>query len=241
MRFFLFIVGLALVLGSATAVYLNILDKNRPPEPAPPPSRADTLKPLIEKGDVRALVAMGDLYRDGGGGVEKSLPAALRLYEAAARKGYPPAQFAMGRAYDKGEGVREDPVRAVHWYEPAAKLGHDANAQYALGQLHESGRGVAHDPARALEWYLRAAVGGHPVAQYLAGAAFERGHDGNPDLIEAYHYYLLAAERADAVKAANPKYDAPAALARIAAKTNRSQRDEAEKRAARTRAGYRGR
>lgn len=239
MRFFLFIVGLAVVLGSATAVYLNVLNKNRPPEPPPAPSRADTLKPLIEKGDVRALLAMGDLYRTGGGGVEKSLPAALRLYEAAARRGYPPAQFAMGRAYDNGEGVREDPVRAAHWYEPAAKLGHDANAQYALGQLYEKGRGVAHDPARALEWYLQAAVGGNAAAQYLAGAAFEQGHDGNPDLIEAYHYYTLSAEQGDAAKAVDPKYDAAAALARIAPKTNRSQREEAEKRAARTRKSYR--
>lgn len=237
MRFVLFIVALALVLGSITVFYLNRLESNRPPE-TPAPSRADTLRPMIEKGDVVAMTALGEMYRQGTGGVEQSHAAALRLFEAAARKGYPPAQFAMGRAYELGEGVRQDPGRAVRWYDPAARIGRNADALFALGRLHEKGIGVAYDPARALELYLKAATYGHPAAQYLAGIAYEQGHDGIPDLVEAYRWYLLAAEDAAAVAAVDPRYKAMQAVTRLAAKMNRSQRAEAEKRAARTRRAY---
>lgn len=237
MRFFLFIVSLAVVLGSITVFYLGYLEETRPPEPAPQ-QQADKLRPLIEKGDVRALVALGDMYRSGTGGVSQSYVAAKRLYEAAARKGHPPAQFAMGRAYENGEGVREEPAIAVRWYEPAARLGRNADALYALGQLNEKGRGVPYDPARALELYLEAATYGHPVAQYLAGIAFEQGHDGDPDIIEAYRWYLLAVEKAPAVKAANPQYKPASAIKRLQATMNRSQLAEAQKRATRTKAAY---
>jgi len=89
---------------------------------------------------------------------------AVRLWDAAARRGNPRAQYRLGVSYRSGRGVDKDSNKAAFWFGKAALAG-DPDARYALGKLYESGRGVERDRDRAIELIGLAARSGHREAK----------------------------------------------------------------------------
>jgi TPR repeat protein len=86
----------------------------------PLPKDFKSLKALAEKGDARAQLQIGHVYRRGEG-VRKDPGSAAKWYTIAAKKGSPEASYYLGVAYFNGSGVEWDLVRAYVNLSVAAK------------------------------------------------------------------------------------------------------------------------
>jgi len=177
------------------------------PEIAPPAAEAqaegqalfDQASPLLDAGDAEGV----------------------RLMSRAANLGHPQAQFAMARLYETGEaGVTPDPVEARRWTERAARGG-EARAMHNLALQLFEGTGGARDEAQALHWFQAAAERGLTDSQYNLARLYERGVEGvQPNLTQAYQWYLVAGRSGDA--------GAEEAASRLRSELSASQRLTAE-------------
>lgn len=148
------------------------------------------------QGDEKALVALGDIYRDGKG-VPLNYHAAIYWYLKAAQQGDPVAQHRIGVLYYYGRGVPQDYMQAMDWYLKAADQGL-VEAQYNIGVLYGHGRGVSQDYARALKWYLKAVQGEHALAMFSVGVLYEYGRYVAQSYEEAVAWYQKAADKGHA-------------------------------------------
>ena len=85
--------------------------------------RQDELSPEI-------LTKFGLLLQYGNGCVDQG-PNAVKVYKAAAKKGFVLAQYYLGYMYHNGSGIPQDNVLAREWYTIAAQNGHP-HAQHSL-------------------------------------------------------------------------------------------------------------
>jgi TPR repeat protein len=111
--------------------------------------------PLAEKGDHRAMYALGSMYA-AGHGVPMDLQEALKWFRKAATYGRPDAQYKIGVMYDRGLGLKQDYRKALSWYGKSAKGGFGL-AQYKIGQMYVAGHGVKQNPIKAYAW-MRSAI-----------------------------------------------------------------------------------
>jgi TPR repeat protein/uncharacterized caspase-like protein len=86
---------------------------------------ADWFRKAIDQGHVYSHVALGDLYLNGGKGLEKNEKEAFRLYRSAATAGEVNAMVKLAECYEDGQGVAEDVNEATEWYRKAATFGTD--------------------------------------------------------------------------------------------------------------------
>lgn len=78
--------------------------------------------PLADRYDLAAMRNMGNLYRLGLG-VEKNPVKALAYYEAAAKRGFAPAQYAAALMHVSNDGIPYNGERAIMWLSRAAQNG----------------------------------------------------------------------------------------------------------------------
>ncbi len=96
---------------------------------------------------------LGDIYKDGLGGVQKDIKKAVEYYERGAEDGIGECAFALGILYRDGtNGLSPNCNLAYKWIREAALLG-TFNAGNALGQLLENGWGCVQNLRRSLYWY----------------------------------------------------------------------------------------
>ncbi len=89
------------------------------------PDDATTISRLSAKaevGNVESQFQLGEMYRKGSD-LQRDLPKAAKLIQAAATAGYAEAEFSLGEMYEEGEGVLQDYVSAHAWYNLAALHG----------------------------------------------------------------------------------------------------------------------
>lgn len=159
-------------------------------------------RPLAEQGLAEAQFYLGQLYREGRGGLPRDGEQAAAWYTRAAAQGMASARYNLGQMYRTGEGVPRDPARAAHWYRLAARQGH-ARAQDHLGLLYAGGLGVARDRVEAYAWVALA-----------AGRLGGRAEDHRQELLAR----MDAAERRSARKRAAEyaeKYTGPSPAPRL--------------------------
>lgn len=114
--------------------------------------------PLAEKGDHRAMYALGSMYSVGHG-VPQDLNEAFRWFREAARYGRPDAQYKLGLMYAEGLGVAQDYRKAINWFGKSAKKGY-RDAQYRIGRMYLEGHGVTQNYIKAYAWsYVALAQG----------------------------------------------------------------------------------
>jgi TPR repeat protein len=114
------------------------------------------LLPVAKTGQARAQFYLGQMYRQGQGGLPKDAKTAAEWYARAGAQGLVVAQYNLAQMYRTGDGVPRDPGRAVRWYRLAAEQGH-ARAQDSLGLMYAGGMGVERDLAEAYAWVALAA------------------------------------------------------------------------------------
>jgi TPR repeat protein len=106
--------------------------------------------PVAEKGDHRAMYALGSMYA-AGEGVPQDYQAALKWFRSAAKYGRPDAQYKIGLMYDNGLGVSQDYKKAINWYGKAAKKGY-GQAQYKIGLMYFKGNAVTQSNIKSFAW-----------------------------------------------------------------------------------------
>ncbi len=107
---------------------------------------------VAEKGDHRAMYALGSMYT-AGTGVEKDYKEAFKWFSMAAKYGRLDAQYKLGLMYEQGVGIQRNYKRAARFYNKVAVKGY-AHAQFKLGMLFLKGRGVQQSNTKACAWLI---------------------------------------------------------------------------------------
>ncbi|MDY0009177.1 MAG: tetratricopeptide repeat protein [Bdellovibrionales bacterium] len=136
------------------------------------------LRPLVEQGDARAMVLMGNMYAEGHG-VEKDTNEAFVLYRGAAERNNPDGMLATATLYQVGEGVPANTRLAIMWFERGAQLGHQSSAFFYAMHLYQGSKGVTFDfkpdHVAAYKWFRIAAQRrGDPKVARAADAIAEK-------------------------------------------------------------------
>lgn len=105
---------------------------------------------VAEKGDHRAMYALGSLYA-GGLGVEQDYKQAYYWFRKAANYGRPDAMYKIGLMYEKGLGVKRNFDKALKWYGKSAKPGY-VYSQLKVGRYYARGLGVTVNNVKAHAW-----------------------------------------------------------------------------------------
>ena len=158
-----------------------------PPEvPALGAVKLTTLEAAGKRGDVVALLALGDAYATGRGLLQDDAKA-NDYYRQAAEKGSPAAMLRLEANYEKGIGVKIDEAQRVVWlrrasdagelvatkklaalvqgaegialYEKAVAAG-DAESLFLIADIYQYGRKVPVDEAKFIDYATRAAAAG---------------------------------------------------------------------------------
>ena len=154
---FIVLVGLTLSLGqSSSAGIAEVYEAYTRQDYA---TALKELLPLVENGDARAQVMVGELYRDGQG-TPQDYDEAVRWYRRAVNQGLDAAQESLAVLYMKGHGVPKDYVEARKLLLAAADQGL-ASAQFRLGVMYQRGWGVTQDDVEAHKWLNIAGANGH--------------------------------------------------------------------------------
>ena len=111
---------------------------------------------VAEKGDHRAMYALGSMYA-AGNGLPVDYNKAFEWFNKAAKYGRIDAQYKLGLMYDEGIGVKQDYKRAIRLYDAAAKKAY-AHAQFRMGLLYARGNGVKQDKIKACAWFKAAEI-----------------------------------------------------------------------------------
>lgn len=151
------------------------------------------LKPLAEKGDVKAQSDLGALYLAGQGAPQNAAEG-VKWLRRAADQGLAAAQFNLGVLYLDGGPVGVDYAEAMKWSLRAASQGLAA-AQLNVGSMYYEGKGVAQDFAEAARWIRLAAINGDAEAQLNLGTMFVSGRGVERDLVRGYMWTRLATEK----------------------------------------------
>ena len=93
-------------------------------------------------------------------------------------------------AYDMGEYSS-----ARKKFRTLAEKGH-AGAEFMLGVMRFYGKGVKANDALAAIWFYKSAIKGNPTSQLAFGSLHIRGLGVRQDLVKAYGWLSLAANRA---------------------------------------------
>lgn len=109
-----------------------------------------------------------------GTGTDKSVPAAIRYFEKAAKLGNVHAQYMLGKIYLNTDDGTENIAKALLWFTKAAKSGNDL-AQYALGKLYRDGCHVERDFSKAVDLFTHSAEQKNQYAAYALGKLFLSG------------------------------------------------------------------
>ena len=114
-------------------------------------------------GDGHAACQLGDMCREGLGGLRFSPKAAHRWYAQSAMAGDANGQNNLGACYEHGLGCAQSYPKAVKWYRLSAarKLG---TASMNLGYCYLRGHGVPADKVQALRLFRVAVEQGEPKA-----------------------------------------------------------------------------
>ena len=113
------------------------------------------LENAAERGDGDAACQLGDMYREGLGGVPHSPATCFRWYARSALAGDAKGQNNLGACYEHGIGCKQSYRNAISWYRKSAAQ-QEAYASSNLGYLYLKGQGVPADRAVAVVWFEKA-------------------------------------------------------------------------------------
>ena len=154
---------------------------------------------LIFFGPVSALFASSDdplpltaVQETGAEEGATFLAGDITYLKKLADEGNVQAQYHLGILYIKGQEVQKNVFEAIPWLRRAAEQGH-LDAQYRLGLLYIHGNSAAD----ARHWINHAAQHGHRAAQAELARMNAEGNGREPNYVEAYKWWLIAARQGD--------------------------------------------
>ena len=127
------------------------------------------LEKAATQGYLPAMVALGNMYSYGNGGVVRDHVKGMEWLNKAADMKSAEALFAIGDLYLRGIGVKRNYETTFAWYKRSAMLGY-SEAIYKVGRMYNLGVGTTKDTDEAAKWLRKAANMGHELAMVeLAG------------------------------------------------------------------------
>ena len=102
------------------------------------------LKTACDSGQYEKCVELGDVYRNGRGGVPRDMIKATQFYNLACKGGFASGCQMLAIAYDLGNGVSQDQVKAATLYDRACELGLPDGCEN-LATAYRAGFGVPVD------------------------------------------------------------------------------------------------
>jgi hypothetical protein len=112
-----------------------------------------------DAGDGAAACILGDMYREGLGGLRYSPKEAFRWYAISALTNDADGQNNLGACYEHGLGCKQSYTQAVKWYRVSASQ-QMGTASMNLGCCYASGHGVPVDREKAIELFRIAVAQG---------------------------------------------------------------------------------
>lgn len=110
------------------------------------------LKARAQNGDVKAQLALGELYLWPQEGMTDAKQA-FKWFRMAAEQGNAGAEETVGGMYAAGHGTEQDYAKAAQFFRKSAEQG-NTHAQKQLADLYLDGSGVKQDYEEAYFWYL---------------------------------------------------------------------------------------
>lgn len=160
----------------------------------------DSLIAAANKGDVNAQYKLGLLFEKGQG-MPQNLAQAKAWLEKAAKQNHVGAMKQLGIIYLNDTNTPNHYQLAEKYFSQAAKLG-DVSSQTNLAVLYLTGPGGIHqDSVKGIRLLNDAATHNDPVAQYNLSVIYFQGKFADKDLIRAYAWAMLAADRNNNAKA----------------------------------------
>ena len=163
-----------------------------------PKKAGEFYRKAAELGNPWAQVRYGERLKNGGPGVEKNVPEAVKWFRKSADQNCYEGLYQLGLCFEKGEGVERDSDKAKEYYRKAAEsLRHWADrdnpwAQVYYGEWLKTGFGVEKNVPEAVKWFRRSAELNCPDAFYQLGICYENGEGVAVDLNEAEAWYRKA-------------------------------------------------
>lgn len=149
---------------------------------------------LADKGDVQAQVGLGQLYFQGGRGVDVDHQKAFQYFKQAATAGNANAQAYLGKMYLEGAAsVPQDNETAYAFFVKAVDQGNPLGHS-GLGLIFMHGSGVDKDYSKAMSYFSLASEQGLPEAQLQLGNLYYHGLGVNRDYQRAVKYFTLASQ-----------------------------------------------
>ncbi len=168
-------------------------------------------RPLADKGDARAQLKIGAMYKSGIG-VPEDFEEALKWYRLAAEQGFSAAQVNLGAMYARGQSIPRDYQEARNWWLIAVEREDSTPDQeslmdslgvrmitfakeracFNLGELYEHGHGVPQDYQEALKWYK--AGSGRGFTDFKAGLMYYDGRGVPQNYEKAMQWWRSAAQ-----------------------------------------------
>ncbi len=145
-----------------------------------------------QRGNAQAQFRLARIVQMGARDIDRNLPLAAQLFEAAAKQGQVKAEYWTGYCYEQGDGVDRDMGKAIEWYSKAAKAG-EPRASNNLGLIYLTGNGTARDLGHAFKLFKAAADQGNGWAENNLGGMYEMGWGVSADRAQAVRLYRLAA------------------------------------------------
>jgi TPR repeat protein len=146
-----------------------------------------------ERGDPRAMFAMGGLYVEGLI-VQRNYSIAREWYEKSANAGLPEGIFNVGVCWETGMGSAADAAKAAEFFKRAADM-NLPQALFKMSVILDGGLGVERDQAASADYLKRAAEARHPDAAAIWGLVCLNGANGEkPDGEKGLVMLKIAAE-----------------------------------------------
>ncbi len=123
---------------------------------------------------------------------------AVRIYQCAAKYGYPAAIANIGKCYYDGRGVNVNKKLARKYFEFAAENGNRL-ALHNLGNIYFDGEIETKNDSVAFEYYIMAANKNYLRAKGMVARFFEEGIYVPRNYNKAMEWYMLAAKEGDAI------------------------------------------
>ena len=152
------------------------------------PMRIDLLTALAPKGNVAAMVTLGEVHRRSG-----KIQESLEWFKMAAKKDDIHACAILAKILITGNhGEREPDLSAgINWLKTAAELG-DVPSMSGLAEYIFKGEVKGVKPEEGVKWVIKAADNGYAPAQTSLGGMYVIGDLIEQDYLRAKEWFLKA-------------------------------------------------
>lgn len=121
------------------------------------------------------IMAIGEMYQKGMGGLKKDVKKAFELFLVAYKMGSGRACYNLGKSYAYGLGCEVDYEKMIFYLNEGVRRD-DHSSMYGMGDMLYKGWGVEQSYEKAVELFEKAASLGSLSSKYYLGICYRNGY-----------------------------------------------------------------